>query len=243
MMTLDVDTTSHPLVHSEFLLKLRNLYSAENYCLRRIPGLLKKIPDNRLHQLLTEHLPLIVERMRRLEKIFDEINVKTGGAVCRTFKSLISKAGNSIYKIKLKHNHNTSELLSTLIEISIYRCSIYNFLKDWISANVPKPILIHALGMCLIEEDRFFRSLLRIRKNLLTGEVNFGSSMLQPAWLPQLEIFNKAIIRRSSVAVVPNWQLKLFGIALAEYQQNKISPYYARKRHNFNSYGKHFSHY
>lgn len=181
MMTLDVDTTSHPLVHSEFLLKLRNLYSAENYCFRRIPGLLKKIPGNRLHQILTEHLPIIVERMRRLEKIFDEINVKTGGAVCRTFKSLISKAGNSIYQIKLKHNHNTSELLSTLIEISIYRCSIYNFLKDWITNNIQKPFLIHALGMCVIEEDRFFRSLLKIRNYQSSGELNFGSSILQPA--------------------------------------------------------------
>lgn len=180
MMEFNMVDNSNPLIDSEFLLKLRNIYSAENYCFRRIPGLLKKIPDNRLHNLLTEHLPIIIERKKRIENIFNQINVKTSGAVCITFKTLISKAGNSIYHIKPKQNHVTYDLLSTLIEISIYRCSIYNFLNQHI-ANVQKPVLTNALKRCLSEEDDFFHSLLKIKKSMASAESIFSTSLLQPA--------------------------------------------------------------
>lgn len=169
MMEFNVVNSLNQSVDSEFILKLRNIYFAENYCLRRIPGLLQEISDLRLYELLAGHLYTMSERKKRLEKIFDEIDVKTSGAVCRIFKTLISKAGSAIYHIRSKHNDCTYDLLPALIEISIYRCSIYNFLYQC-TQHTEKPSLNNGLKKCLTEEDDFFNSLLTIKNKLASME-------------------------------------------------------------------------
>ena len=162
--------------NSDFLLKLRNIYSAENYCLRRIPAVVNKIPRNELWRLLDNHLPVIAFRKNRIEKIFQEINVKIGGEVCMTFKRLISKAGTIIYYSKAKDRNNTSyELITTLLEISIYRSYIYNHLNQIIE-TVEKPVISAALKRSMIEEDDFFHALLRVKKQLSsTGSTSISN--------------------------------------------------------------------
>ena len=162
--------------HPDFLSKLRNIYSAESYCLRRIPGVVDKIPRNELWRLLDNHLPVIACRKNRLEKIFGELKVKTAGDGCLTFKKLISKAGTIIYHSKNKDRNNKSfELITTLLEISIYRSYIYNHL-DQLTGHSGNPVISASLKRCLIEEDHFFHALLSVKKQLSPSYTNLTVS-------------------------------------------------------------------
>lgn len=151
---------------TEFLLKLRNIFSAECYCLRRIPGVIDRIPRNELWRLLDNHLPVIEARKNRIEKIFFELKVKAGGDGSSTFKKLISKAGTIINHSKNKGRNTTSfELITTLLEISIYRSYIYNHL-DQLTGQFDNPVISASLKRSLIEEDHFFHALLGVKKQL-----------------------------------------------------------------------------
>ena len=166
LTTSGFQTSTNQPFKSDFLSKLRNIYSAESYCLRRIPGVVDKIPRNELWRLLDNHLPVIAGRKNRLEKIFGELKVKTAGDGCLTFKKLISKAGTIIYHSKVKDRNNKSfELITTLLEISIYRSYIYNHL-DQLTGHFENPVISASLKRCLIEEDHFFHALLRVKKQL-----------------------------------------------------------------------------
>jgi len=160
-----------------YLLKLQNIYFAENYCYKRLPGLVKKIPKNELWLLLDNHLYTIKVRMTRLENIFSDINMGASGTSCVTFKSLIGKAGNIIYQRKFSEDNNISALISALLEISIYRSYIYNTLLQS-TDPFQKSNNSASIKSCLIEEDDFFHSLLRIKKYFFSNEVNIPNSLL-----------------------------------------------------------------
>lgn len=161
---------------SNYILKLQNIYFAENYCYKRLPGLVKKIPRNELWLLLDNHLYTIKVRKSRLENIFNDVQMAAAGTSCITFKSLIGKVGNIIYQSKFKENSSISELISALLEISIYRSYLYNTILQ--NTNpFEKSNTSASIKSCLIEEDDFFHSLLRIKKYFFSDEVNLSSSL------------------------------------------------------------------
>lgn len=159
-----------------YLLKLQNIYFAENYCYKRLPGLVKKIPRDELWLLLDSHLYTIKVRKSRLENIFNDIKMAASGTSCITFKSLIGKAGKIIYQSKFTEDNSISELISALLEISIYRSYIYNSLLQCTDPfeNSHNSVSIKT---CLKEEDDFFHSLLRIKKYSFSNEVNLSNSI------------------------------------------------------------------
>ena len=164
--------------NSDFFCKLRNIYYAENYCLHRIPGLVNKIPRNELWRLLDNHLPVMAERKRRLEIIFSELDIPIGGTVCNNFKKMIGRAGTIIYHSNIKSNTNLGDLISTFLEISIYRSYIYYHLGQTIE-KLEKPFINAVFKRCLVEEDEFFHSLLRVRQSLSPAPMNVNFSPLQ----------------------------------------------------------------
>jgi ferritin-like metal-binding protein YciE len=155
--------------NSKYLLNLQNIYFAENYCHKRLPGLVQKIPKNELRDLLDGHTGVISSRKVRLERILMEINSKASGIVCLTFKKLIGKAGNIIYHINTRKKESVSELISALLEISIYRSYIYNSLLE-VAETIDKPLIADAFKKCLQEEDDFFHSLLRVKTKYASVE-------------------------------------------------------------------------
>jgi ferritin-like metal-binding protein YciE len=148
--------------NSNYFLKLQNIYFAENYCQKRLPTLIAKIPRIELWLLLDSHLKTIIQRKIRLEAIFNSLNAPASGSVCGTFKSLIGKAGNIIYHMGSKDENKNSELISALLEISIYRCYIYNTLLQLCDPFSQSATQI-SLKKCLAEEDDFFNALMQIK--------------------------------------------------------------------------------
>ena len=165
----DVVDLSNQQFSSDFLLRLRKIYSAENYCLRHLPFVIRKLPNSPLLSLLDQHLPVITARKLYMENIFAELNIKTGGVTCLMFKKLIGKAGNIIYHIKSKESNNSLELIEVLLEISIYRGHIYNYLHE-ASKSMDKPLVTAVITQCLSREDSFFYELLRIKKTIASAD-------------------------------------------------------------------------
>lgn len=161
---------------SNYLLKLQNIYFAENYCYKRLPALVKKIPRNELWLLLDNHLYTIKVRKARLENIFDDLHIAACGTSCVTFKTLIGKAGNIIYQSQFKESSSISELISALLEISIYRSYLYNLLHQN-TDSFEKSHTSASIKSCLIEEDDFFHSLLRIKKYFFSNELSIPNSL------------------------------------------------------------------
>jgi ferritin-like metal-binding protein YciE len=164
----DIVDLTNQRYSSDFLLKLRKIYSAENYCLRRLPLVVGKLPKGQLLSLLDAHLPVITARKDYIERIFEELEIKAGGISCLMFKKLIGKAGNIVYHLKSKESYSALELIEVLLEISIYRGHIYNYLHQ-ASENIGKPQITAVITKCLGEEDRFFYELLRIKKTIAPG--------------------------------------------------------------------------
>lgn len=158
---------------TDYFLKLQNIYFAENYCYKRLPVLVAKIPKNDLWNLLDNHLHIITLRKSRLENIFECLNVSASASVCSTFKNLIGKAGNIIYNIKSRDEGNIAELISALLEISIYRCYIYNNLLKSCDP-FDKSAIPASLKECLNEEDNFFHALLRIKAQFSASDMHLS---------------------------------------------------------------------
>ena len=156
------DLTKNQL-NSDFILKLRKVYWTESYCLRYLPFVVGKLGANSLLTLLDSHLPIIKSRRIFMENIFSELNVKAGGVPCPIFKKLIGKAGNIVYHIKSRDSNYAPELIEVLLEISIYRGHLYNWLHQAFE-TMDKPLISEALSMCLLQEDGFFYGLLRIKE-------------------------------------------------------------------------------
>jgi ferritin-like metal-binding protein YciE len=162
-------------VNSNYLLKLHNTYFAENYCYRHLPALVKRIPKNELRTLLDNHLYVITLRKIRLEKILLDIDEKANGIVCVTFKKLIGKAASIIYHRNEKDHNNIAELISALLEISIYRSYLYNSLLQ-LSLGLDKPSVNSAFLECLREEDEFFHTLLRVKQNVTGSDFSMDAT-------------------------------------------------------------------
>ncbi len=152
-------------VGPDFISNLRSIYSAEKYCVRRIPGLLNKLPKNDFWQLINNHQWVLNDRMARMEKISKEAGVSCNGAVCQKVKILIGNAVRIIYNAKAKNqSENYQELVETLLEISIFRSYIYNQLAKTVEFFACQPVS-RAIAACLQEEDEFFSSLFLIKHN------------------------------------------------------------------------------
>ena len=165
----DIADLNNQQFSNDFLLKLRQIYSAENYCSRRLPLVVEKLPASPLLTLLDDHLPQIKTRKAYVDGIFKILSIKSGGTVCSIFKSLIGKAGSIIYHIKPKELTSSFELIDILLEISIYRGHIYNHLQQS-AKSLENPFITNVLSICIAEEDNFFYELLNIKKSMTSTD-------------------------------------------------------------------------
>lgn len=143
-----------------FIHNLRFIYATENFCLRRYPRIINLIPRGELASQLDNHVSVIMDRLNRLDDIFTELNIPSGGLICSTFKSSIDNVRNLIYSLSSKENHSNADLTSTLLEISIFKSYLYNSLLESVSETY-QPAVFVLLKQSLKEEDMFFHLLVK----------------------------------------------------------------------------------
>lgn len=79
-------------LHDLLVEELRDLYSAENQLLKALPKMAKAASSEELKTAFQEHTEQTEEQVRRLERIFTELEAKPKGKKCKAMEGLIEEA-------------------------------------------------------------------------------------------------------------------------------------------------------
>lgn len=140
---------------------LCRIYSAENYCLRRIPRLVNLIESRSLANLLSDHVSKIMDRLNLLDEIFEEF--KSRPSTMKVFDS----QSHSMRIFLLKDDTGNQKLVSELIKASQYRYSLYELLLNSSNEKAKKTIY-SMLVNSLDEEESFYKELINIKRQMLS---------------------------------------------------------------------------
>ena len=81
---MQVDTLDALLV-----LKLRDLYDAEKQIIKALPKMAKKASSKELRKIFESHLKETENQVKRLEEVFEELEVTPRGHKCAAMQGLI----------------------------------------------------------------------------------------------------------------------------------------------------------
>lgn len=147
----DIDTILHSLCFT---------YAAENYCLRRIPRLISLVETQRLAQLLSDHVSVIMDRLNLLDDIFSHYKTRPS-----SFKGLTNPLGDNLRVSQVKEDHRDQKLINILIEVSRHRSSLYELLVSATSAETQSGISLKLLEV-LKQEEKFLHDLITIKREI-----------------------------------------------------------------------------
>ena len=71
--------------------ELRDLYNAENQLLKALPKMAKAALSEELKEAFEQHLEQTKGHVKRLEQVFEEIDEKPKGKICRAMKGLLQE--------------------------------------------------------------------------------------------------------------------------------------------------------
>src|SRR6185437_3689446 len=74
-----------------FVHELRDLYSAEKQLTKALPKMAKAASDQALQKAFRSHLAETEEHVRRLEKVFEDLDVSSKGPRCAAMEGLIGE--------------------------------------------------------------------------------------------------------------------------------------------------------
>ncbi len=83
-----------------YIHELHDLYSAESQIVDALPKMADACKDSRLKNAFMQHLEVTKNQKHRLEKIFDQLGVKTDGEKCEGIKGIINEGESFIKKDK-----------------------------------------------------------------------------------------------------------------------------------------------
>lgn len=75
-----------------FIEELKDLYNAENQLLGALPKMARAASNDKLRHLFQDHLDQTRDHIRRLDEIFDELNVATRTRKCHAMHGIIEES-------------------------------------------------------------------------------------------------------------------------------------------------------
>jgi len=136
---------------------LCRIYTAENYCLRRIPRLVNLIESESLASLLSDHVSKIMDRLNLLDEIFEKCKTRPSA-----LKAFTDFPGHSMRIFMLKDDKEYQKLIAELIKASRYRYNLYELLL--LSSNMKVQSTIYAMSMSSLKEEEAFKNALILIK-------------------------------------------------------------------------------
>ena len=85
-------------LHDLFVDELKDLYSAENQLVKALPKMAKAASTEELRTAFNEHLEETRGQVKRLDKIFGDLNVGPRGKKCKAMEGLIEEGKDIIDK-------------------------------------------------------------------------------------------------------------------------------------------------
>ncbi|MDB5120357.1 MAG: hypothetical protein JWN56_1575 [Sphingobacteriales bacterium] len=169
------NTNEETSVDVKLLNDLCRIYSAENYCLRRIPRLVNLIESPSLASLLSDHVSKIMDRLNLLDEIFGKYKTRPS-----TLKVFMDSPSHSMRIFLLKDDKGNQKLITELIKASQYRYSLYELLLN--SSNQKVQTTIYAMLVnSLNEEEKFYQELLSIKRQILLNIKTATNQIIESA--------------------------------------------------------------
>ncbi|WP_339697909.1 ferritin-like domain-containing protein [uncultured Marixanthomonas sp.] len=81
-------------LHDLFIHQLRDLYSAEKQLIQALPEMVQQANNSKLEEAFSSHLEETKEHKKRLEEVFDTLDVEPGSETCEAMQGLIKEAKN-----------------------------------------------------------------------------------------------------------------------------------------------------
>ncbi len=88
---MDIDSMKKLFVH-----ELKDLYSAENQILEALPKMAKRASHPDLKSAFEEHHRQTQEQVKRLERIFDDLEFEPGGQKCKGMEGLLEEGKDAM---------------------------------------------------------------------------------------------------------------------------------------------------
>lgn len=144
-----------------FISELADMYSAEKQIVKALPKLIKSASLPELKEALTKHWNETENQVRRIEKIFTILNLKTKEKKCEGMEGLLSEADEMVGN-KPKSSTLDAAIISCAQKVEHYEIASYGTLKSFAKTLGLKSEIIDLLDDTLDEETGADKKLTKI---------------------------------------------------------------------------------
>lgn len=145
--------------------ELKDLYSAENQILKALPKMIKTASSQELKSGFEQHLKETEEQVRRLEQIFQELEVSPKGKKCKGMEGIIED-GKDIMEQDAEPEVMDAGLISAAQHVEHYEIAGYGCARTW-AQLLGHNNFVQLLQQTLDEEKATDEKL-----NALAGKIN-----------------------------------------------------------------------
>lgn len=154
-----------------FIDELQDIFNAEQQIIEALPEVVKLAESPDLKEAFRMHLQETRSQVQRLEKIFNQLGVSSGGKVCSTVKDMILECQNVAQKFPQSPLRDAI-LIAKAQKIELYEVSCYGTLKTF-AKDLDLDDIASLLDDTLEEEKKADKKLTKIAQGgLLTEGIN-----------------------------------------------------------------------
>ena len=113
-----------------FLHELRDLYSAERQLVAALPKMAKKATNAELKQAIETHLEQTEEHVKRLEKIFEALQLNAGRHKCKAMEGLIEE-GEDVLKEEAEDAIRDAAMIGAAQRVEHYEIAGYGTARTY----------------------------------------------------------------------------------------------------------------
>jgi len=125
LFSKDIETMEDLFIH-----QLRDIYYAENQIVKALPDMVSKATDTKLKQGLADHLRQTEEHVRRLDRVFELMDVDTSGVDCPAIDGIIEEAEDIAGEVDDKSVLDAA-LIAAAQAVEHYEMTRYGTLVAW----------------------------------------------------------------------------------------------------------------
>lgn len=104
--------------------ELRDIYDAESQLVKALPKMAKAASSKQLQEAFEHHLKQTQEHVKRLEKIFDDMDTNPKGETCEAMQGLI-KEGEQMIKKDADSDVKDAALIASAQRVEHYEIAAY----------------------------------------------------------------------------------------------------------------------
>jgi len=159
--------------------ELRDLWSAENQITKALPKMMKAATNPKLKRAFNTHLKQTERHIKRLERVFKELDESPRGKKCVGMEGLI-KEGQELMKEKPEAEVLDAGLIAAAQHVEHYEMAGYGCVRTW-ARQMGEDRQAELLQETLDEEEQTDRLLSELAESEINVEAEEGEEEERPA--------------------------------------------------------------